>query len=121
MNRRSLLAFIGFAPIATAAAALPRVADPVKLASTGGREVSLKGLSILDADTGTYTASGIFRCQTAVSLEGALSTISLSADKVYLPGMVDDVVDNLNAKMIWINAQSRECEGKIVKIGTFAK
>lgn len=42
MNRRSLLALIGIAPIATAAAALPRVADPVKLASTGGREVSAK-------------------------------------------------------------------------------
>lgn len=42
MNRRSILALIGFAPLATAAAALPRVADPVKLASTGGREVSMR-------------------------------------------------------------------------------
>lgn len=40
MNRRSILALIGFAPLATAAVALPRVADPVKLASTGGRQVS---------------------------------------------------------------------------------
>lgn len=40
MNRRRLLALIGFAPIADAAAAMPRVADPVKLASTGGREVN---------------------------------------------------------------------------------
>ncbi|MBZ9600736.1 hypothetical protein [Phyllobacterium chamaecytisi] len=39
MNRRSLLAFIGLAPIAGVAAALPRPADPVKLAGTGGREV----------------------------------------------------------------------------------
>lgn len=41
MNRRSILALLGLAPIAGAAAAMPRAADPVKLASTGGREVSL--------------------------------------------------------------------------------
>ncbi|MEJ1120588.1 hypothetical protein V9K92_19100 [Phyllobacterium sp. CCNWLW109] len=111
MNRRSLLALIGFAPIATAAAALPRVADPVKLASTGGREVSLKGLSILDTDTGVYSASGIFRCQSVASPEGALSTISLSADKIYLSDIIDDVNNNLAHHLEWIKENSDQVQG----------
>lgn len=105
MNRRSLLALIGFAPLATAAAALPRVADPVKLASTGGREVSLKGMSILGADTGAYWASGIFRCQSVASPEGALSTISLSADKIYMSDIIEDVNNDLNKHLDWVNAE----------------
>lgn len=42
MNRRSILALIGLAPVARIAAALPRPADPVKLARTAGREISAK-------------------------------------------------------------------------------
>lgn len=86
MNRRSLLTLIGLAPIATAAAALPRVADPVKLASTGGREVSLKELGdtlgnveITEAHFGERYAKGVFRCQSVATPEGALSTIGLTA------------------------------------------
>lgn len=80
MNRRSLLALIGFAPIATAAAALPRVADPVKLASTGGREVS---------------ANGLFRCESVATPAGARSGIGLSVK----------ALDGSNAAMI-LTAQS---------------
>lgn len=47
MNRRSLLALIGFAPLATAAAALPRIADPAKLASTGGRAGNSRSTNML--------------------------------------------------------------------------
>jgi hypothetical protein len=71
MNRRSLLAFLGLAPIAGAAAAMPRAADPVKLASTGGREVKW------EKSRDAY-ANGIFRCESIVTPEGALSTIGLS-------------------------------------------
>ncbi|MEI4482218.1 MULTISPECIES: hypothetical protein [unclassified Phyllobacterium] len=35
MNRRSLLALIGFAPVVGVAAALPRAENPAKLASGG--------------------------------------------------------------------------------------
>ncbi|MET3648045.1 hypothetical protein [Phyllobacterium ifriqiyense] len=118
MNRRSLLALIGLAPIATAAAALPRVADPVKLASTCGREVSAKGLTILDTDTGIYSASGIFRCQSVASPDGALSTISLSADKIYMSDIIADVNNDLNKHLDWIGSQGRECQGIIHRIDT---
>lgn len=45
MKRRSFLGFLGAgaAVAATGAAALPKVASPVDLAKTGGREVSAKG------------------------------------------------------------------------------
>jgi hypothetical protein len=42
MNRRVILALLGFAPTAGAAAALPRIANPVELATTGGCEVDAK-------------------------------------------------------------------------------
>lgn len=101
MNRRRLLALIGFAPLATAAAALPRVADPVKLASTGGREVRLKELSetlgnvdITDAHTG-----------------GLIVT-----DELYISSVVDDVNRRVTEHIEWIDTRSRECTGMIKRI-----
>ncbi|MBB3144922.1 hypothetical protein FHS21_001323 [Phyllobacterium trifolii] len=64
MNRRSLLAFIGLAPIAGVAAALPRPADPVKLAGTTGREIK--------AVVGECGPEAIMPVQPFVFVEGKL-------------------------------------------------
>lgn len=80
MNRRSLLALIGFAPIAAAAAALPRVADPVKLASTSGQEVSAKTPFVFDNG------------------------------KLYLDGIVDEVNRSLSEKLEWISSHFEQAK-----------
>lgn len=97
MNRRSILALIGFAPLATAAAALPRVADPVKLASTGGWEVSLS-----TADNSTLFIDR--------AVNGG-SEVIISAEKIYIQGIVDDVNNDIARHLEWIKENSHQVQG----------
>lgn len=90
MNRRSILALIGFAPLATAAAAFPRVADPVKLASTGGREVS--------ADL-----PFVFNDGTLYLDEVRYGVVTVS--ETYVPGIVEDVNRQVSEHLEWVQGQ----------------
>jgi hypothetical protein len=80
MNRRSILGLFGLLPFAGVAAALPRVADPVKLASTGGREVSAKAPFVFN--------------------DG----------KLYMDSIVDDVNRSLAEKLEWINSHIEQAK-----------
>lgn len=99
MNRRSLLALIGFAPIATAAAALPRVADPAKLASTGGREVSAKVPFVFN--------------------DGVLCLDEVHCGVVTISPEYKEMLQAMDAKMKWLSETQSFTNAEIERLNMF--
>lgn len=89
----------GFAPIATAAAALPRVADPVKLASTGGREVSTKTPFIFQG--------------------GALYLDEVNCGVVTIAPEYREMLQSMEAKMKWLSETQSFTNAEIERLNMF--